>query len=297
MIHETGPDTFAANSLSHTLAQPAYRGGIYHYFDNCGPVFQALPSFLAETKYQDVISSTNTAFHKVFSTDLPAMAWLPTQPERFDHLQQNMSVIQGPNTKPWFVEFPFEKQAFGSTPAKDTVLVDVGGGFGHQCAGLLAAFPDQLKGKLILQDLPQTIAMLPALAQAALAEGGVTIQKHDFFTPQPVKGARFYYLRYVMHDWPDETCVGILKHLAGSFAEDGSSQILIDDMVLPDQGAPWQAATVDFIMMGMLGSRERTVSEWQVLVESAGLEILRIDTYEPRTQSSIIQVGRKYVAN
>ncbi|KAG6354382.1 hypothetical protein INS49_004399 [Diaporthe citri] len=32
----------------------------------------------------------------------------------------------------------------------------------------------------------------------------VELQVHDFFTPQPVKGARAYFTRSVLHDWPDE---------------------------------------------------------------------------------------------
>ncbi|KAI3394825.1 hypothetical protein diail_2162 [Diaporthe ilicicola] len=49
-------------------------------------------------------------------------------------------------------------------------------GFSHQCAALAAAFP-ALRGRLVLQDMA-----------------------HDFFGPQPIKGARFYYLRNVLHD-------------------------------------------------------------------------------------------------
>lgn len=291
MIHETAPGTFTSNPLTKTLSQPGYRGGIYHFFDNVGPVFQALPAFLAEHNYQDVTSASHTAFQKAFPTDLPAFMWLPSQPERFGHLQQVMTVQGGQSDTPWFVKFPFEKEAFGGE-REEVVLVDVGGGFGHQCAGLLGAFPGQLKGKLVLQDLPQTIAMFPPPAQAGLAQGGVVVQAHDFFAPQPVKGARFYYLRNVMHDWPDEKCVEILKNLADAFAEDGSSQILIDEMVLPDEGVPWQAASIDLTMMASLGSRERTVSEWRGLVGRAGLEVLRVDTYAVGRLDSILLVGR-----
>lgn len=60
MIHELGPDAFTASEIL-TLAQPGYCGGIYHLFDNCGPVFQAFTSLLAETGYQDVTSAAYTA--------------------------------------------------------------------------------------------------------------------------------------------------------------------------------------------------------------------------------------------
>lgn len=257
---------------------------MYHFFDNCGPVFQALPSFLAETNYQDITDAAHTAFQKAFPTDLPAFMWLPTQPERFGPLQQVMTV-QGAAGTPWFAVFPFERELgdFGGKHA----FVDVGGGFGHQSAALLGAFPS-LSGKVVLQDLPQTLGHLPP--GVAVPEG-VEALPHDFFTEQPVKGARFYYLRQIIHDWPDDKSVEILKRLVE--ASGPESQILIDDMVLPDSGVPWEAATVDLTMMASLGSRERTLKEWHALLDRAGLKVLHVYTYQPRRQDSIIQAVPK----
>lgn len=284
MIRESGPDAFTASDITRTLAQPGYRGGVYHFFDNCGPVFQAFPSFLADNKYQDITDAAHTAFQKAFPTDLPAFMWLPTQPERFGPLQQVMTV-QGAVGSPWFTVFPFEKEAGGF--GGKTVFVDVGGGFGQQSAGLLGAFP-HLGGKIVLQDLPQTLAHLPP---GVVVPEGIEAQPHNFFTEQPVKGARFYYLRQILHDWPDDKCIEILKHLAA--ASGPESQILIDEMVLPDSGVPWEAATVDLTMMASLGSRERTLKEWHALLDQAGLKALHIYTYQPRRQDSIIQAVPK----
>lgn len=37
---------------------------------------------------------------------------------------------------------------------------------------------------------------------------------YNFFEAQPIKGACFYYLRNIMHDWPDHNkCVEILAQL------------------------------------------------------------------------------------
>lgn len=284
MIQEAGPDAFVASEVTTTLAQPGYRGGVYHFFDNCGPVFQALPSFLAESNYQDVTNAANTAFQKAFPTDLPAFMWLPTQPERFGPLQQIMTV-QGASGIHWFKVFPFAREAGGF--GGKHVLVDVGGGFGHQSAALLEAFPT-LNGKLVLQDLPQALGHLPP---GVVIPQGIEKMPHDFFQPQPVKGARFYYLRQIIHDWPDDKSVEILKQLVAALGPE--SQILIDDMVLPDSGVPWEAATIDLTMMASLGSRERTLKEWHALLDQAGLKALHIHTYMPRRQDSIIQAVPK----
>lgn len=38
---------------------------------------------------------------------------------------------------------------------------------------------------------------------------GVEMMAHDFFTPQPVQNAKYYYLRTVLHDWADDKAVPI----------------------------------------------------------------------------------------
>jgi demethylsterigmatocystin 6-O-methyltransferase len=60
------------------------------------------------------------------------------------------------------------------------MMVDVGGGQGHQAQALKAKFP-QLPGRFVVQDLAQG---LPKHAPA-----GVECMRHDFFREQPVKGA------------------------------------------------------------------------------------------------------------
>jgi len=52
---------------------------------------------------------------------------------------------------------------------------------------------------------------------------------HDFFNPQPTKGAGLYLLRSVIHDWPDQDAKIILKHLRD--AADPSSKLIIFDLL------------------------------------------------------------------
>jgi demethylsterigmatocystin 6-O-methyltransferase len=83
--------------------------------------------------------------------------------------------------------FPFEAEL--GDFAGPRVPVDVGGGFGHQCVALQARYPE-LRGRLVLQDLPQALEHLPPPLAAQL--GGVVEQMaHDVFQEQPVRGARF----------------------------------------------------------------------------------------------------------
>ena len=93
-------------------------------------------------------------------------------------------------------------------------------------------------------------------------------------------------MRNVLHDYPDESCITILKNVIPAMDKD--SRILIDEMVLPNSGVHWQATQLDLTLMAALGSMERTIEQWYELLEKAGLKILRIYTYTPLLHDSII---------
>ena len=278
--------------------------------DNLGPVLQALPDYLAETKYQDIVDGNHTVFQKAFNTDLNCFAWLPTKPKRFQYIQRQMAVQRN---KDWLDVFPVEKEVGSwSTDPENALFVDVGGGMGGQCRGLRAKYP-KIPGRFILQELPQLVERLPPME-------GIEKMAHNFFEQQPIKGAymlittsssmlpftlsfglflgcspipttrgvagaKFYYLRQILHDYPDDKCVTILKNLVS--AMDADSRIILDEMVLPETGAQWQETGTDLAMMAALGSKERTGSQWQALIDSAGCKILETFTYSWPVENAV----------
>jgi demethylsterigmatocystin 6-O-methyltransferase len=104
-------------------------------------------------------------------------------------------------------------------------------------------------------------------------------------------GAKFYYLRYVLHDWPDEKCRSILKTIVNAMDDD--SIILIDEMVLPDQGVNWQVAQIDLTMLVAHAAMERTETQWSNLFDSVGLTLSRRDTYTPAVYEAVTALVRK----
>lgn len=285
-VQETSQDTFAANNTTKTLARPEFAGFIWHEFHTVGGMFQAFPTALAEAGYRDVEQVVQAAQKKAFATEVTGFEWMRSQPRRWEAFQQAMSV--NPQSRvAWFSVFPLEKELGDFSEVSQPgvpAFVDIGGGFGHQCGALASAFP-RLRGRLLLQDLSQTIEIAPRL-------DGVEFMAHDFFQAQPVKGAKFYYLRNVLHDWPREKAVAILSRVREAM-EPGVSQLLVDEIVLPNSGAHWQATAMDMIMMMGVGARERTVDEWVDLLDEAGLRVMGIHTYLPRHQDSIIQAVAK----
>lgn len=99
-------------------------------------------------------------------------------------------------------------------------------------------------------------------------------------------GARSYYMRNIMHDYPDSICLLILNSLKSAMNED--SVLLIDDMVIPNQGASWRATQLDITMMAGLAGIERTEKQLRALMDAAGLKIRSIHTYNADICDSII---------
>lgn len=105
-------------------------------------------------------------------------------------------------------------------------------------------------------------------------------------------GAKYYYLRNVLHNYPDEKCRAILRNLVDAM-DKASSVILIDEMVLPNFGAPWQATQLDITMMSALAATERTKKQWVELLQSADLMVSEMYPYTKSLQDTLIAVVPK----
>ena len=152
----------------------------------------------------------------------------------------------------------------------NVLLVDIGGGTGHDLAAFTAAKPELFTPlspyRLVLQDLPNAIDL--AHAQQPPLPPHIVPVVHDFFTPQPIKGARAYYFRTIFHDWPDSHCRIILQHTLDAMGP--NSKLLINEYVLPEKGVGVFPACLDLSMMATKGGMERTERDWKNLVESVG---------------------------
>jgi hypothetical protein len=113
-------------------------------------------------------------------------------------------------------------------------LVDVGGAGGSVCFEIAKKAPSV---KCIVQDLPFIIAMAHPPPDVA---SHLEYMPHDFFTPQPVKGADIYFMRWVLHDWSDKYALRILRNLIPALKK--GAKIILNESVLPEPGmlSPYQ---------------------------------------------------------
>lgn len=284
LVSQLDQDRWAATTLSRSIMIPTVRSGIKFMFDFMGPVFQKLPEYLLKTQYQNPTADIGPLQY-AWDTKLTAFDYV-AEPHMADIRKDFNIFMKGRRdlSKSWLDFYPFAEQIVaGSESKEDSVLVvDVGGGLGQVLVKIREKFPD-LQGKLILEDLPKTVQQ----AELELEKKDMfEAIGHDFFTPQPVKGARAYFIRQVLHDWPDKECQTILKQVAAAMTKD-YSKILLNEVVIPDYGPSERFSAVDLVMLGLSGGMERTEAQWRDLAASAGLRVDRIWTLDDSTESVI----------
>jgi hypothetical protein len=146
-------------------------------------------------------------------------------------------------------------------------LIDIGGGQGALLRTILVRFPHLHallfdRPAVIEHARPQLAQLLPSLQLVA----------GDFFAEIPA-GGDTYLLRQVLHDWPDEACLAILRNCRQAMRPD--AHILVVERVL----GPHSSAADTFLDLQhlvLLKGRERTTAEFEALYQQAGLYITNI---------------------
>ena len=149
-------------------------------------------------------------------------------------------------------------------------IVDIGGGHGELLATILAVTPN---ARGVLYDLPAVVAGAPALLSARGVEDRVRVEGGSFFDGVP-SGGDAYVLKSVIHDWPDEPSVTILRNVRAATGVDAT--LLLVEVVLPGHDRDFTGTWVDLEMLVQAGGRERDAAEWRDLLRQGGFRMKRI---------------------
>ncbi|KAL8861120.1 MAG: hypothetical protein Q9178_002334 [Gyalolechia marmorata] len=287
-----------------------------------GPSYQ-----VDETAWQDALGTTMSRWdwleEKVspdqFSKEGVGYPSVP-QPEKFMNGSSDPSkkhVVSRPEHEIFNLSMLGGGRVHGAAhPYGNGTVVDVGGGVGGFSIQLSHLYPSL---NFILQDRGPVLhiaesTVWPRENPTALANKRVKFMQHDFFSPNPVHGADVYWLRSILHDWSDTYCVSILSGLASAMTS--QSRILICDQLMtpttrpspsPSPSKSAQLITPapsplpanygaavrfshqrDLCMMGIINGIERTPEQLRVVVEKAGLRVVRV--WECRAQVPIVEV-------
>jgi O-methyltransferase domain len=89
----------------------------------------------------------------------------------------------------------------------------------------------------------------------------------NFF--ESVPRGDLYLLKFILHDWDDESCVTILRRCRE--AMEPAAQIAIVEMIVGEHTSPGVSALMDMNMLAVAGGRERSLAEYDALLSKAGL--------------------------
>ncbi|MBS0222356.1 MAG: methyltransferase [Proteobacteria bacterium] len=150
-------------------------------------------------------------------------------------------------------------------------VVDVGGGDGRLLLALLSSYPE-LRGTLV------ELERAAKRGRDAFAGKGFADRSNvvvgSFFDPLPA-GADLYILAQVIHDWPDDEAIRILRRCADAARPNGRV-LLVERLVEPLPSL--QHMRADLLMLALFGSGERSRPEFTRLADAAGLHLINTRT-------------------
>ncbi|EKM53055.1 uncharacterized protein PHACADRAFT_210782 [Phanerochaete carnosa HHB-10118-sp] len=301
---EVAPDVFTHNRISSCLdtgksvkdilANPEAKhigtlgqvAGVEYGTDEGLKAGGYLRDMLLDLKIAKSQEPNETALSLAFNTKLDAWEWYELKDNK--HRLQRFSIAlegakqAGPRNA---ILEGFDWRSL----KQDAVVVDVGGGVGSQSMRLAQNFSHL---RFVVQDREQIVKDAVEFWDGQLP-GAVKSQK-------PVKNASVFLLHTVLHDWSDDYCIRILRHLRDAAAPD--TRLLIVDSLLPyaceDNSLEGIAGVehpvhpkpllpnlghsatllyhADVQMMTIFNGKERTPKQVKELMEQTGWKVIRV---------------------
>ncbi len=188
----------------------------------------------------------------------------------FEFLKQNPAEAQIFNdamTGLSMIDSPAVAEAYNFDGIRS--IVDVGGGHGLLLATILKR-NTHLKGTLY--EVPHVIEgaangpLKPVMERCTLASG-------DMFSSVPA-GADAYIMKHIIHDWPDDLCLKILKACRKG-VNPGGRLLVVDNVIQPGNDFS-PSKFLDLQMLIFPSGCERTEKQFRLLFAAAGWQLSRI---------------------
>ncbi|RIB26790.1 O-methyltransferase-domain-containing protein [Gigaspora rosea] len=169
---------------------------------------------------------------------------------------------------------------------RNATFVDVAGGSGGFLFQLLTRYPT-MKG--VLYDHSSVIEMSEKLWSTNHKEllDRVQFFRGDFFI-NPAPPSDVYFLRSILHNWPDEQAIKILKTIHSAIPSTNASssyhkapsnfkpKLLIAEILIDDRTQFPLLYQLDILMMCMYNGKERTKSEITELLNKSGWKLTKV---------------------
>ena len=222
-------------------------------------IFQ--PEWIWKTVYNLPYSiQTNKSAFRHAHNGMSLWEYFNAHPEDGQHFSQVMTELSSVYSDVTLSEYDF---------AALQTVVDVGGAHGSLLSAVLHA-NSHLQG--VLFDLPEVIKDAKNHIDSKLAERW-RLEAGDFLQAVPT-GADAYLMRYILHDWDDESCIKILKNCR--VASKNAKVLLVERVLQPEYNSQLTLSLDLWMLMLFDNAKERTEEEYRGLLEAAGYKLNRV---------------------
>ncbi|KAI9574085.1 O-methyltransferase-domain-containing protein [Boletus coccyginus] len=237
-------------------------------------------AYSEEPEHSPMMYAHNKEGHGFGSTFYGLMEQEATRRERFHLAMRAFNDITGSLT--FIAKFPFEKYS---------TVVDVGGGIG---AFSLPLAQTHKHIKVTIQDLSEALVQSRAVWEKdypeAVQENRIEFSELNFFTQIPVQGKDIYYLRSIIHNWPDQQARLILRNLRQALGL--HSRILIHDYVL--RGLSRRQAEEEATSLGTALAPEPLLPNFgvgNIRMYQQDLSMLILHNAKERTMQNVLEIS------
>jgi hypothetical protein len=189
-------------------------------------------------------------------------AYLAANPEFAEVFEGGMGNLSVLETDPIVAAYDFSRF--------DTI-VDVYGGRGVLLAAILGRAK---KSRGVLFDWRADKLGAAELFAATGVADRCVIEPGGGLFEKPPSGGDAYILKHIVHEWPEDKALEILRAVRGAISENG--RLLMMEFVLPEGKKPHPGRLVDLWLMILMGGKERTSAQYADLLGRAGFRLTRV---------------------
>lgn len=219
--------------------------------------------YLAMSKLTDALKYYKPQFQEIFGK--PLFKYFNSHPDK--------GIIYNKAIKAYSFDYNKLIESYDFTNTR--VIMEIGGGTGQLLEKIISQNSTIQKG--ILFELPSVVREAKKQTQIKSLNQKIEFIPGDFFGKIPIK-ADMIIISRVLHDWNDENTIKILRNIYDALEQDG--KLLILEMIVPENPEYDIGVTLNFNLLVNVGGKERTLREFEDILQKTGFIINSVKSSE-----------------